>query len=153
MTIGEFTCQETVPNLHSTPANPQVRQVHNLPVPGILKKHHSRSHGVLEVSALVLRAAADFNPFHGEQSARSLSLSSHKKSSNKTKCHRVQTNCACADKQQPDTRIDVNELYSLTQQQDCCTMTAIVQGGQRPVVGRICAHEHRDIKILSQTTI
>ena len=115
MTICEFTCQETVPNLHSAPANPQVRQVHNLPVPGMLKKHHSRSHGVLEVFAVVLGAAADFNPSHGEQAARPLSLSSHKNSSNKAKCHRVQTNCVCAEKQQLDKRIDVNELYVSTQ--------------------------------------
>ena len=33
MTICEFTHQETVPNLHST-----LRQVRNLPVPGILQK-------------------------------------------------------------------------------------------------------------------
>ena len=142
-----------MPNLHSTPANPQVRQVHNHPVTGIPTKHHSKSHGVFEVSSVVLGAAADFNPFHGEQSAPSLSLSSHKKSSNKTKCHRVQTNCACAEKQQPDTRINVHELYWGTQQQDTCSVTAIVQGGQGPVVGRLCAHEHRLIQILSQTTI
>ena len=95
-------------------------------MPGIPTKHLSRSHGVLEVFAVVLGAAADFNPSHGEQAARPLSLSSHKNSSNKTKCHQVQTNCVCAEKQQLDKRIDVNELYVSTQQQDCCTMTAIV---------------------------